>query len=352
MQPGRDLWWHELTAGAAATSIPVWVNAEHPLFLLYTSGSTGKPKGIQHSSAGYLLGVKLSARWVFDLHDDDVFWCTADVGWVTGHSYVAYGPLASGATIVMYEGAPTFPDGGRFWQICEQHGVTIFYTAPTAIRALMRLGDEIPAKYDLSRLRLLGSVGEPINPEAWMWYQRVIGREKCPIVDTWWQTETGAIMICAAAGRDADQAWFLHAPVARHICRYCRRSRQRRDPAGCRWLPRHPQTLAIDAAHHLGRQRPLPKDLLGKIPEAFLCRGRQRASRQGRLLLDHGPHRRRAECRRASASARWKSNPRWSRMCASPNPPWLASSTTSRAKPCSPMWSARARARKARRPNS
>ncbi len=200
MQPGRDLWWHELTAGAAATSTPVWVNAEHPLFLLYTSGSTGKPKGIQHSSAGYLLGVKLSARWVFDLHDDDVFWCTADVGWVTGHSYVAYGPLASGATIVMYEGAPTFPDGGRFWQICEQHGVTIFYTAPTAIRALMKLGDEIPAKYDLSRLRLLGSVGEPINPEAWMWYQRVIGREKCPIVDTWWQTETGAIMIAPLPG--------------------------------------------------------------------------------------------------------------------------------------------------------
>jgi acetyl-CoA synthetase len=200
MQAGRDLWWHELVAGAATSCTPTWVDAEHPLFLLYTSGSTGKPKGIQHASAGYLLGAKLTARWVFDLHEDDVFWCTADVGWITGHSYVAYGPLASGATIVMYEGAPTFPDGGRFWQICEKHHVSIFYTAPTAIRALMKLGDEIPARHDLSRIRLLGSVGEPINPEAWMWYHRVIGRERCPIVDTWWQTETGAIMISPLPG--------------------------------------------------------------------------------------------------------------------------------------------------------
>jgi len=170
------------------------------LFLLYTSGSTDKPKGIQHSSAGYLLGAKLTSLWCFDLQDDDVFWCTADVGWVTGHSYVAYGPLAAGATIVMYEGAPTIPDGGRFWQICEKHRVTVFYTAPTALRALMKLGDEIPSRYDLSRLRLLGTVGEPINPEAWMWYHRVIGKERCPIVDTWWQTETGATMIAPLPG--------------------------------------------------------------------------------------------------------------------------------------------------------
>jgi len=176
------------------------VDAEHPLYLLYTSGSTGKPKGIQHSSGGYLLGVKLTSKWVFDLREDDVFWCTADVGWVTGHSYVAYGPLAAGATVVLYEGGPMTPDGGRFWKNCETHGVTIFYTAPTAIRALMKLGDDIPARYDLSRLRLLGSVGEPINPEAWMWYHRVIGRERCPIVDTWWQTETGAIMISPVPG--------------------------------------------------------------------------------------------------------------------------------------------------------
>ena len=197
---GRDLWWHELMEPQADRCDPVWVEAEHPLFLLYTSGSTGKPKGIQHSSAGYLLGATMTCQWVFDLRDDDVFWCTADVGWITGHTYVAYGPLSNGATILMYEGAPTVPDAGRFWKICQDHGVTIFYTAPTAIRALMKLGEEWPAKYDLSKLRLLGSVGEPINPEAWMWYHRVIGREKLPIVDTWWQTETGSIMISPVPG--------------------------------------------------------------------------------------------------------------------------------------------------------
>jgi acetyl-CoA synthetase len=195
MQAGRDVWWEEVVEGQAPMCDPVWVNAEHPLFLLYTSGSTGKPKGIQHSSAGYLLGVKTTSKWVFDLRDDDVYWCTADVGWVTGHSYVAYGPLANGATVVLYEGGPMTPDGGRFWKICQDHGVTIFYTAPTAIRALMKLGDALPKKYDLSKLRVLGSVGEPINPEAWMWYHRTIGGERCPVVDTWWQTETGAIMI-------------------------------------------------------------------------------------------------------------------------------------------------------------
>ena len=200
MRAGRDLWWHDIIEGQSPVCDPVWVDSEHPLFLLYTSGSTGKPKGIQHSSGGYLLGVKLTSQWVFDLRADDVFWCTADVGWVTGHSYVAYGPLAAGATVVLYEGGPMTPDGGRFWKNCQTHGVTIFYTAPTAIRALMKLGDEIPAKYDLSRLRLLGSVGEPINPEAWMWYQRVIGGSRCPIVDTWWQTETGAIMISPVPG--------------------------------------------------------------------------------------------------------------------------------------------------------
>jgi acetyl-CoA synthetase len=213
MHPQRDLWWHDLIADMPTSCNPVWVNAEHPLFLLYTSGSTGKPKGIQHSSAGYLLGAKLTSKWVFDLRDDDTFWCTADVGWVTGHSYVAYGPLANGATIVMYEGAPTYPDGGRFWEICAKHHVTVFYTAPTAIRALMRLGDDIPARHDLSRLRLLGSVGEPINPEAWMWYHRHIGRERCPIVDTWWQTETGAIMISPVPGVTATKPGSCTRPL-------------------------------------------------------------------------------------------------------------------------------------------
>ena len=164
MDPSRDLWWHEVIDGQPAACEAEWVDAEHPLFLLYTSGSTGKPKGIQHATGGYLLGAKVTTQWVFDLRDEDVFWCTADVGWVTGHSYVAYGPLAAGATVVLYEGGPTHPDGGRFWKNCQTHGVTVFYTAPTAIRALMKLGDALPAKYDLSRLRLLGTVGEPINP--------------------------------------------------------------------------------------------------------------------------------------------------------------------------------------------
>ena len=205
MQNGRDIWWSDAVAGQADTCEAVPLNAEHPLFLLYTSGSTGKPKGIQHASAGYLLYSKLTNQLIFDIHEDDVFWCTADVGWITGHTYVAYGPLAAGATIVMYEGAPTYPDGGRFWSICQKHGVTIFYTAPTAIRALMKLGDDIPAQYDLSKIRLLGTVGEPINPEAWIWYHEVIGHERCPIVDTWWQTETGGIMISPVPGVTATK---------------------------------------------------------------------------------------------------------------------------------------------------
>jgi acetyl-CoA synthetase len=213
MQPGRDLWWHEALADQAPDCEPEWVEAEHPLYLLYTSGSTGKPKGIQHASGGYLLGAKVTTQWVFDLREDDVFWCTADVGWVTGHSYVAYGPLAAGATVVLYEGAPTTPDAGRFWKICQDHGVTIFYTAPTAIRALMKLGDQIPARYDLSRLRLLGSVGEPINPEAWMWYHRVIGGGRCPVVDTWWQTETGMILISPLPGVTAAKPGSCTLPL-------------------------------------------------------------------------------------------------------------------------------------------
>ena len=196
----RDVWWGDLVSDCDSNCDPETLNAEHPLFILYTSGSTGKPKGIQHSTAGYILHAKTTFSWVFDIKNDDVFWCTADVGWITGHTYVAYGPLLAGATILIYEGAPTFPDVGRFWDICEKHAVTIFYTAPTAIRALMKHGDEIPQSYDLSSLRLLGTVGEPINPEAWMWYHRIIGQERCPIVDTWWQTETGGAMISPLPG--------------------------------------------------------------------------------------------------------------------------------------------------------
>jgi acetyl-CoA synthetase len=181
------------------------MDSEDLLFLLYTSGSTGKPKGIVHTTGGFLVGTYLSTQYVFDLQEDDVYWCTADVGWITGHSYIVYGPLVNGTTIVMYEGAPTTPHAGRFWEIVEKHKVTKFYTAPTAIRTFMRLGDEHPEKYDLSSLRLLGTVGEPINPEAWMWYHRTIGRERCPIVDTWWQTETGSIMITPIPGVTATK---------------------------------------------------------------------------------------------------------------------------------------------------
>jgi acetyl-CoA synthetase len=200
MREGRDVWWHDAMEAASSEAPAEPLDSEHPLFILYTSGTTGKPKGIVHSTAGYLLGAYLTTKYIFDLQEQDIFWCTADVGWVTGHSYVIYGPLANGATILMYEGAPTYPAPDRFWDMIERHGVTIFYTAPTAIRAFVRAGDEHPAKHDLTSLRLLGTVGEPINPEAWMWYQRVIGGGKCPIVDTWWQTETGSIMISPMPG--------------------------------------------------------------------------------------------------------------------------------------------------------
>ncbi len=200
MSPGRDHWWHELVANASSTCPAEPLDSEHPLFILYTSGSTGKPKGILHTTGGYLVGTACTTRWVFDLKDDDTYFCTADVGWVTGHSYVIYGPLANGATTVMYEGAPNWPDEGRFWKIIEDYRITILYTAPTAIRAFMKWGERFPRRYDLSSLRLLGTVGEPINPEAWMWYHKVIGGERCPIVDTWWQTETGTIMISPLPG--------------------------------------------------------------------------------------------------------------------------------------------------------
>jgi acetyl-CoA synthetase len=200
MQPGRDHWYHELIADASADCKPAAMDAEDLLYILYTSGTTGKPKGIVHTTGGYLTHVQATTRWVFDLKDEDVFWCTADVGWVTGHSYIVYGPLALGATIVMYEGAPDWPDKDRFWAIVERYGVTVFYTAPTAIRAFMKWGDAYPGRHDLSSLRLLGTVGEPINPEAWVWYHKTIGHKRCPVVDTWWQTETGGIMITPLPG--------------------------------------------------------------------------------------------------------------------------------------------------------
>ena len=200
MESGRDHWWHELMQAVDANCPAEELESEHPLFILYTSGTTGKPKGILHTTGGYLLQAHLTTKWVFDIRDEDVYWCTADIGWVTGHSYVVYGPLSNGATVLMYEGAPNWPEPDRFWDIIERHKVNTLYTAPTAIRAFIKWGEQWPLKHDLSSLRLLGTVGEPINPEAWMWYHRVIGKERCPIVDTWWQTETGAIMITPLPG--------------------------------------------------------------------------------------------------------------------------------------------------------
>jgi acetyl-CoA synthetase len=197
---GRDHWWHEEMAKASDKCDAVSLDAEHPLYILYTSGTTGKPKGIVHTTGGYSVQTYITTKWVFDLKEDDTYWCTADIGWVTGHSYIVYGPLQNGATVLMYEGAPNWPDFGRFWSIVEKHKVNIMYTAPTAIRTFIKWGDEWPKKHDMSSLRLLGTVGEPINPEAWMWYREVIGGNRCPIVDTWWQTETGAILIAPIPG--------------------------------------------------------------------------------------------------------------------------------------------------------
>ncbi len=213
MVPDRDYWWHELMESESADCPAAELDSEHPLFILYTSGSTGKPKGVMHTTGGYILGAMMTTRWVFDLSPEDTYWCTADIGWITGHSYIVYGPLANGATTMMYEGAPNWPDEGRFWQLVEKYKVSLFYTAPTAIRAFMKWGDQWPQQYDLSSLRLLGTVGEPINPKAWMWYHSTIGGERCPIVDTWWQTETGGIMISPLPGITATKPGSCTKPL-------------------------------------------------------------------------------------------------------------------------------------------
>jgi acetyl-CoA synthetase len=279
---GRDVWWHEIRDKVSADCPPEPMGAEDPLFILYTSGSTGKPKGVLHTTGGYIVFASMTHQYVFDYHDGDIYWCTADVGWVTGHSYILYGPLANGATTLMFEGVPNYPDTSRFWQVVDKHQVNIFYTAPTAIRALMRDGEAPVKKTSRASLRLLGSVGEPINPEAWLWYHRVVGDSRCPIVDTWWQTETGGILITPLPGAtrlkpgSATKPFFGVTPVMV-------------DADGKELSGACSGNLCL-----IGLRRPpaFHRHLLQDLSRQVLHR-RRRAARRGRLLLDHRPGRRR-----------------------------------------------------------
>ena len=309
---------------------PEKMKAEDPLFILYTSGSTGKPKGVLHTTGGYLVYASMTHQYVFDYHDGDIYWCTADVGWVTGHSYIVYGPLANGATTLMFEGVPNYPTTSRFWEVIDKHKVNIFYTAPTAIRALMGAGEDPVTKTSRKSLRLLGSVGEPINPEAWEWYHRVVGDERCPIVDTWWQTETGGILITPLPGAtklkpgSATRPFFGIQPALvddKGVILEGATSRQ----------PRDPRLLAGPDAHRLRRPRALRADLFLGLQGHVLHR-RRLPPRRGRLLLDHRPRRRRDQRVGPPPGHGGSRVRRSSRTPRSRKPPWSAIRTTSRAR--------------------
>ena len=289
MQDSRDIVYETALAAASPDCKPEEMNAEDPLFILYTSGSTGKPKGALHTTGGYMVWASLTHELVFDYHPGEIYWCTADVGWVTGHTYIVYGPLANGATTLMFEGVPTYPDAGRFWQVVDKHGVNIFYTAPTAIRSLMREGEAYVKKWSRKSLRVLGSVGEPINPEAWLWYHRVVGDHRCPIVDTWWQTETGGILISPLIGAIAQKPGSATLPLAGRVP--VARGRRRKRTAwrnGRKSVPE--KALARHDAHGVRRSCPLRADLFLHVQGPLLHR-RRRPPRRRRLLVDHRPGR-------------------------------------------------------------
>ena len=335
MDPVRDVYYHKAAEVVTSECPCEHMHAEDPLFILYTSGSTGKPKGVLHTTGGYQVYVAMTHQLVFDYHDGDIYWCTADVGWVTGHSYILYGPLANGATTLMFEGVPNYPTMSRFWEVIDKHKVNIFYTAPTAIRALMQAGDDPVKRTSRASLRLLGSVGEPINPEAWEWYHRVVGDGRCPIVDTWWQTETGGILITPLPGATKLKPGSATRPFFGIIPQIVDAEGKVLEGAtsGNLCIARQ---LAGPDAHGLWRPPALRRHLFQDLSGQVLHR-RRLPARRGRLLLDHRPRRRRASTSPATGSAPPRWNRRWSRIRRCRRRPSSAIRTTSRARASMPM---------------